>query len=364
MESPELREFKDLSPVAFQHPLDIQATTNLKKVPLLTPLLKAVSGNIFEKQMRLMSIANSVRLGPNQGASVYQKFVKAAAILDIPELPEIYVSNRYVINAYAFGIKNYQITLFSGLIDALTEAELMAVIGHELGHVKCEHMLYKTMAYIIRFFGINFLQNLLPAGTGMIASLALLLAILEWERQAELSCDRAALLVVQDQDVVASTLSKLAGGSEKILPEINLEGILKQAEEYEDSSGGFIEQLFKVNIMLAQTHPFPVLRAKEIIKWSGGEQYQNILNGDYARESAGAPAAAEAKPVGPVSKVCPNCKKLSTLSAVTCVHCGTGLGTAHRVCTNCHIRVFPNWQTCPGCGAQLNTTAEEEAVPA
>jgi hypothetical protein len=148
------------------------------------------------------------------------------------------------------------------------------------------------------------------------------------------------------------------------LPEINLEGILKQAEEYEDSSGGFIEQLFKVNIMLAQTHPFPVLRAKEIIKWSGGEQYQNILNGDYARESAGAPAAAEAKPVGPVSKVCPNCKKLSTLSAVTCVHCGTGLGTAHRVCTNCHIRVFPNWQTCPGCGAQLNTTAEEEAVPA
>ena len=129
METPELREFKDLSPIAFQHPLDIQATTNLKKVPLLTPLLKLISSNIFEKQMHLMSISNAVRLGPNQGASIYQKFTKAAEILDLPELPEIYVSNRYVINAYAFGIKNYQITLFSGLIDTLNEDELMAVIG-------------------------------------------------------------------------------------------------------------------------------------------------------------------------------------------------------------------------------------------
>src|SRR5262245_41083647 len=225
METPELREFKDLSSIAFQHPKDVQAINNLKKVPLLAPLLKAVSSNIFEKQMHLVSISSSVRLGPDQGSSIYRKFTKAAAILDIPELPEIYVSNRYVINAFAFGIDRYQITLFSGLIDVLTEDELMAVIGHELGHVKCQHMLYKTMAHVIRLFGIGFLQNLLPAGTGMIASMALLLAILEWERMAEFSCDRAALLVVQDQDVVASTLSKLAGGSQKILPEINLDGI-------------------------------------------------------------------------------------------------------------------------------------------
>lgn len=364
MGTTELREFKDLSSTAFQHPKDIQATTNLKKVPLLTPLLKLISSNIFEKQMHLMSISNAVRLGPDQGGSLYQKFTKAATILDLPELPEIYISNRYVINAYAFGIKNYQITLFSGLIDALTEDELMAVIGHELGHVKCEHMLYKTMAHIIRVFGVSFLQNLLPAGTGMVASMALLLAILEWERMAEYSCDRAALLVVQDQDIVASTLSKLAGGSQKILPEINLEGILKQAEEYEDSSGGFLEQLFKVNMLLLQTHPFPVIRAKEIIKWSETEQYRNILEGNYPRHVNGASAATAAAPEGPVSKVCPNCKKLAGVSATHCLHCGTDLASAHRVCSNCHIRVFATWQKCPGCGAQLATSSSEEAVAA
>ncbi|MCB0198002.1 MAG: M48 family metallopeptidase, partial [Anaerolineae bacterium] len=137
----EPRMFPGLSPAAFQHHLDVQATANLRSVPLLAPLLTVISSSLFERQMRLASIANTVRLGPNQGRSLYRKFERAADILDLPDLPEIYVSNQYVINAYAFGIKNYQITLFSGLIDALTEDELMAVIGHELGHVKCEHML-------------------------------------------------------------------------------------------------------------------------------------------------------------------------------------------------------------------------------
>lgn len=360
MESKELREFPDLSPVAFQHPRDIQATENLRKVPLLAPLLKLISGSFFEKQMRVMSISNSVRLGPKQGQTIYDKFVKAATILDLPDLPEIYVSNQYILNAYAFGIEKYQITLFSGLIDALNEEELLAVIGHELGHVKCDHMLYKTMAHILRVFGVAFLNRLLPAGTGTLASISLLLAVLHWERMAELSCDRAALLVAQDKDVVASALSKLAGGSQRILPEINLEGILEQAEEYEDTSGGLIEELFKVNLMLVQTHPFPVIRAKEILEWGNAEQYQSIMAGDYVRNGAGAPAAA--KYAEPVSKVCPNCRRVSNHAAQFCLACGGSLRQAGLICTKCHIKVFSTWRTCPGCGSQLTTPSEKEVA--
>jgi len=195
--NPSLREFPHLSSAAFQHPLDVQATANLQKVPLLAPLIKMVSSSVFEKQMYLMSISSTIRLGPNQAPSIYQKFEQAAAILDLPELPDLYVSSQYVINAIAFGVEKYQIILYAGLIDFLTEEELLAVIGHELGHVKCQHMLYKTMAYILRYLGTEVLYNLLPAGTGLLATLPLQLAILEWERKAELSCDRAGLLVVQ-----------------------------------------------------------------------------------------------------------------------------------------------------------------------
>lgn len=349
MIEPQLREFPHLSPAAFQHPADVQATANLQKVPLLAPLIKLVSSSVFEKQMRLMSISSTVRLGPNQARSIYQKFEKAAAILDLPELPELYVSSQYTINALAFGVKKYQIIMFAGLIDFLTEEELLAVIGHELGHVKCQHMLYKTMAYILRYFGAQALYSLLPAGTATLATIPLQLAILEWERKAELSCDRAALLVVQDPAVVASALTKLAGGSKKILPELNMDEVLLQAQEYHEAGDGLIEQLFKINMLLLQTHPFPIVRAKEIIDWADSEQYQNILAGNYVQEAT-SPALLLTEPM---AKVCPQCAQLVNASAPLCLACGSNLKGARRVCAKCHIKVFSTWDTCPGCGSRL-----------
>lgn len=352
-----LQEFPGLSPAAFQHPHDVQATKNLQRVPLLSPLLKIVSSAVFEKQMRLANISGSVRLGPNQGKSLYQKFEKAAAILDLPKLPEIYVRNQYIVNAYAFGLENYQITLFSGLVDSLTEEELFAVIGHELGHVKCEHMLYKTIVFVLRTFGLEYFKRLLPAGTEALVLLPLQLAILHWERMAELSCDRAALLVVQDEQVVASALSKLAGGSQKLLPEINLDEMLKQAQEYDDTETGLIEQIIKVNMMLAQTHPFPTVRVKEIMQWAESDQYRYILNGDYVRAN-GSPDLGVTEPV---SQVCPNCKNLASPAAKVCLSCGNMLHRERLVCTNCGVKVFDSWQTCPGCGSQLKTSAQKAA---
>ena len=357
MSNEPLKEFPGLGAAAFQHPSDVQATANLQKVPLLPTLLKKLSGSVFEKQMRLMNIANTVRLGPDQGQPIYEKFIKAATILDLPELPEVYVSSQYTINATAFGLERYQITLYAGLIDFLTEEELLAVIGHELGHVKCQHMLYKTMVYILRYFGIGVLTNLLPAGSGTLASISLQLAILNWERMAELSCDRAALLVVQDREVVASALSKLAGGSKKILPEINLEAVLAQAEEYSDTDLSLVEQIFKVNMLLLQTHPFPIVRAKEIMEWGQSEQYQTILKGDYVHGD-GSSALVVTEPVG---KICPKCKQLANASAVTCRACGSSLKGATRVCTHCQIKVFSTWSVCPGCGSQLQGEGKKAA---
>jgi Zn-dependent protease with chaperone function/RNA polymerase subunit RPABC4/transcription elongation factor Spt4 len=344
-----MREFPHLSPAAFQHPADVQAIANLRKVPLLAPLIKFISSSVFEKQMRLMSISSAVRLGPNQARSIYQKFEQAAAILDLPDLPELYVSSQYVINATAFGVHKYQITLYAGLIDFLTEEELLAVIGHELGHVKCQHMLYKTMAYLLRFLGTEVLYNLLPAGTGMLATIPLQMAILHWERMAEFSCDRAALLVVQDQAVVASALAKLAGGSKKILPELNLDEVVQQAQEYDASSEGLVEKLVQINLMLVQTHPFPIVRAREIMNWAGSEQYQAILAGNYVQEAT-SPALLLTEPSG---KVCPSCGRVVNASAQLCLGCGSSLKGARRVCAQCGIKVFSTWETCPGCGSHL-----------
>ena len=53
-------------------------------------------------------------------------------------------------------------------------------------------------------------------------------ALLRWLRAAELTCDRAALLVAQDPRVVVSALMKLAGGCPSFAGELNVDAFLQQ----------------------------------------------------------------------------------------------------------------------------------------
>ena len=71
---------------------------------------------------------------------------------------------------------------------------------------------------------------------------ALALPLLHWSRMAELSCDRAALLVVQDPSVVARALSKLAGWSIPRLGEINLDEVVRQIKEEEGAEPAILKR--------------------------------------------------------------------------------------------------------------------------
>lgn len=53
-------------------------------------------------------------------------------------------------------------------------------------------------------------------------------ALLRWLRAAELTCDRAALLVAQDPGVVIGALMKLAGGSPAFAHELSVDAFLQQ----------------------------------------------------------------------------------------------------------------------------------------
>lgn len=349
------REFPDLHYRAFQHPLDREALKALEKVKFLDVAVRKLSEWFSEKSLRLLHVSSNLRLGPRQCPSLYTKFVEAAATLDVRKLPEVYVDSSGTINAYASGMENYTITLCSGLIDMLTEDELLAVIGHELGHIKCDHQLYKTMAYILTVFGADLLSSMLPLGVGTVATLGIQLAIFHWYRMAEFSCDRAALLVVQDPQVVASTLTKLAGYSPKILPEINMEEVLRQADEYEEMGDKFLEKALKLLQAINQTHPMPIVRVKEILKWSRSPEYQAILAGDYLTTAAEQQAVpVPVTPIeGPIGLLCPGCNGIVPVHVQFCVKCGARLRGAARVCTRCRNQVAETWKICSHCGAKL-----------
>jgi Zn-dependent protease with chaperone function len=256
----------------FRHPLDLQATTTLKQLPGLDLAIRGLLGSVAEQFFYLNNIAASVLVSQKQLPQLYKLLLEACEVLDL-EPPQLYVQQNPVPNAYTFAMRGKQpfMVLHTSLIEMLTSEEIQAVIAHELGHLKCEHGVYLTMANIMVLAA-----NLLPTW-GTVLAQSLQEQMLKWVRCAEFSCDRAALLATQNPRVIMSVLMKLAGGSPRLASQLNLDAFIEQARAYDSASEDRLGELLK-NAQTAQlTHPVPVIRAREIERWASSAEYQNLL---------------------------------------------------------------------------------------
>src|SRR5262249_11268762 len=104
-------------------------------------------------------------------------------------------------------------------------------------------------------------------GIGALLGQGLTIALYDWYRKAELTADRAGLLCVQDIDPAIRTFMKLAGGSNRLYQEMDKAEFLKQVHEYEDADRSTLIKAYKVLLTLFRTHPYPILRAKELETW-------------------------------------------------------------------------------------------------
>ncbi len=327
----DLRSFPKLSHHAFQHPLDSQALAALEKMPLLPTLVKKFNALVGERFMHIEHVSNNLRVSAEQYPSLHRQYVRMAEVLDVPRLPTLYIDTSPVINAYAMGTHDYFIVVNSGLIDLMSEDELLAIIGHELGHVKCQHMLYKTMTYLLQLAGVQLVDALLP-GVGWLAAQGALLALLEWNRKAEFSCDRAGVLCTQNMAAMQSALAKLSGYTGKLAEPFNIDAIKSQAAEYEEiGATSVVEKMMKVYSLLQRTHPHPVVRVKEIETWTAGGDYERIIAGDYRStdDDLARPVAPVAMGVKPArGSFCADCGTPHTAGAKFCWRCGAPVLTA------------------------------------
>lgn len=345
----------DLHPDAFAHPSDQAALATLRQVPGLDLLIKQLMASVVEEQMHLSRSLTAIKLGPHQYPSLFRMVERACTTLDVP-LPEVYLNSGYTLNAWAFGYRRCTITLYQGLIDLLDDQEILTVISHEVGHIACEHMLYKSTADILTRLGGAVLGKFL----GGVASLALApiqLALLHWSRAAEYSCDRAALLVVRDPEVCASTLARLAGTSHRFHDEFDLAQLLLDADAIDTShvsAGGILDSLRQ----LQSTHPDPVLRVRELHEWAHTHHYASILTGRYLRR---ADANHPAPPILVGISHCPACHT-PIGDKTTCAHCGCRLGVACQIrCPKGHVN-DSKWNFCRSCGISLNHQDKDEEI--
>ena len=267
---------------AFVSDSDKWALDKLRNLPLVPQLVSKFYEVGIDRWLYCYNMSGSIRCGPNQYPTLYNIMRESAKVMDMPE-PELYVSNNPFTNAFAGGVERPYVTLRSSMIDTMTDEELYFIMGHELAHIKSQHVLYFSVGSLL--FPLLDLLGRRTMGASDVATYALVLAFYEWSRQAEFSSDRGGLLVTQDLNVATRSLIKLAAGPSRLSHELNEEAFKDQARAYQDADS--LDKLGKFVLFATMgktlTHPMPVHRTQELERWKLTGAYDRILGGDFTK---------------------------------------------------------------------------------
>jgi Zn-dependent protease with chaperone function len=209
--------------------LDLVACEVIKRIPILPQAIELLITHWSKPMERAKLLGNGVRADFDQLPSIYNIMTSTADRLGIIKYPEIFITSDPTINAYTIGSNDdHIIVITSGLIDVLLPDELAFVIGHELGHIKSQHVTYLTIGRLIAngissFISPLFLPLTIPLGS--------------WSRQAELTADRAGALACHNPEASIRALLLSALGTRSLLPEFNLKVYLRQEQDLNNFYG-------------------------------------------------------------------------------------------------------------------------------
>ncbi|PIE34804.1 hypothetical protein CSA56_06620 [candidate division KSB3 bacterium] len=269
-----------LSSKMYEHAFDTQALEGIKKIPGIETALKTLIKKSYERADRLFHKANTVAVNPKQLPHLYQLFLDAAFRLDIQKVPDLYVLQSPLVNAYTAGVETPFVVVSTGLLELMTDDEVLYVLGHELGHWQAHHVLYKMASRIVT--GAASALADVTLGLGRLLTAPLQLALLKWDRCSELTADRAGLLASRRVDAAIRSLMKLAGGSRSIYEQMDYQEFICQAEEFQmDQEDSVLNKVYVLLQVMYQSHPFPVWRASEILSWVKEGAYLDLISGQY-----------------------------------------------------------------------------------
>mmetsp|Transcript_25701 Transcript_25701/g.42229 ORF Transcript_25701/g.42229 Transcript_25701/m.42229 type:complete len:369 (-) Transcript_25701:553-1659(-) len=255
-----------------RHPLDRDATRLLSLIPFSNEVVRGL-GNMASRLLYLDNVGSAVLVSQKQLPHLHNLLVNACETLNVKTVPQLYLRQSSTPNAYTLAIQGRApfIVVTTSLLELLTDEELRSVLAHECTHLLCEHGIYLTAANIL--LGI---ASVPPMTRWLTQGLEPIL--FRWYRSAELTCDRGALLAAGgDPKIVVGALMKLAGGSPSVAGRMNVEAFLEQANMYEGALAGPFGDAIKENQVSTLTHPLPVLRAKEIWRWSSSPEFYSLL---------------------------------------------------------------------------------------
>lgn len=254
----------------YEHPLDRAALEKLESIPFLTTACKWVTSNFIERVYNIQYTGSNLKVSKDNYPKIYECLVEACRILDLQEVPELYITWGYDINARTIGAENPIIVLNSGLIDLCDDDEILFIIGHEVGHIKSQHMLYHLMVQVLNW-GID----AIPGGSFVASGLQF--AIYYWNRMSEFTADRAGLMCCQNTDAMIRAFIKMAGLPIKEFDNIRLETFIQQARDFKMLDYNGMNKVLKFLSIADETHPWTVMRSAELLKWIDSGEYGRFV---------------------------------------------------------------------------------------
>jgi heat shock protein HtpX len=222
------------------------------------------------------------------------------------QTPTLRVIETDALNAFATGLHEgqFSVTVTRGLLDAMDDRELEAVLGHEMTHVINRDVRLMVIASI--FAGIITLiaqiiyrsimwsswmgageRRRRNGGVGVFILIAMAVAAIGWllaivvkmaiSRQREYIADAGSVELTKNPDAMISALQKIAGHSEMNAPE--------------SVRAMFLDDRHEGVMGLFATHPPIDRRIEALVRYAGGR----VQPPPAAPDAGRAPPAAEAE---------------------------------------------------------------------
>lgn len=176
----------------------------------------------FQKTGRAHLLEGAVEVASGRFAEVGRQVAAAARTLGL-DPPRVFISPTVGIReACVFGTaEEAMVVLPAAFVDHLSASELSATVASALGRIHNQHTPLLTTLWV--------LDTSAPAALRWVGkSAAVVLGA--WAQGADVTADRAALLVTRNLNATAGALAKRLGGGRRLLSDIRAEDALAHVD--------------------------------------------------------------------------------------------------------------------------------------
>ena len=283
---------------AFIWRFDADAMRTLRSMGPLNAAAHALSERIGRPWFE--ASVNGLRLSERQLPDIFEQAVKAARIVGLNYLPEIYVSGEHMWDAVTMGSDTSAFIAIGSVLTMFRGDDLLYVLGREMGHARAGHALWRTVVNLMAgrqpgnrsLMSDGVLSFLNPA---KLIESGINAPLMAWQRHAEITADRAGLLAVGDPDVARRVTLQMTLHSFPLYPRIDQDAWKAQEDASDDTA------LQATEFAMTAT-PYAARRLKLMREFASGEEvrsWRRVIDHWLALEPRSAPVGAKAMPGTP-----------------------------------------------------------------